>query len=187
LDLGSVELYAGPAVLGGPDDLDAVVRAFIAGAKKRLLIAVQELDSRAIAEAILAAKVAKVRVQLILEGDYLIEDPPIADPWAEVGANEDNRAIHSAVLRAGVDVITDLNPKIFHQKFVVRDPGLPTAAVLTGSTKLHAHRHGQEPAGSGARIGKQPQPRRRVARGGSRRPVPGRVRALSVRDLRRAS
>ncbi|HEV8208449.1 MAG TPA: phospholipase, partial [Acidimicrobiia bacterium] len=100
LNLGSVEFYAGPTVLGGPDDLDAVVRTFIGGAKKRLLIAVQELDSRAIAEAILAAKVAKVRVQIILEGDYLVEDPPTADPWAEVGANEDNRAIHSAVLRA---------------------------------------------------------------------------------------
>ena len=150
LDLGSVELYAGPAVLGGPDDLDAVVRAFIAGAKKRLLIAVQELDSRAIAEAILAAKVAKVRVQLILEGDYLIEDPPIADPWAEVGANEDNRAIHSAVLRAGVDVITDLNPKIFHQKFVVRDPCLPTAAVLTGSTNFTLTDTGKNPPGAGS-------------------------------------
>src|SRR5436190_20846967 len=150
LDLGSVEVYAGPAVLGGPDDLDAVVRAFIGGAKKRLLIAVQELDSRAIAEAVLAAKVAKVRVQLILEGDYLIEDPPIADPWAEVGANEDNRAIHSAVLRAGVDVITDLNPKIFHQKFVVRDPGLPTAAVLTGSTNFTLTDTGKNPPGAGA-------------------------------------
>jgi hypothetical protein len=91
LDLGSIEFYAGPTVLGGPDDLDAVVRSFISGAEKRSLIAVQELDSRAIAEAILAAKVASVRVQLILEGDYLAEDPPVADPWAEVGDNEDNR------------------------------------------------------------------------------------------------
>jgi len=48
LNLGSIEFYAGPTVLGGPDDLDAVVRAFIGGAKKPLLIAVQELDSRAI-------------------------------------------------------------------------------------------------------------------------------------------
>ena len=148
LDLGSIEFYAGPTVLGGPDDLDAVVRSFISGAEKRLLIAVQELDSRAIAEAILAAKVASVRVQLILEGDYLAEDPPVADPWAEVGDNEDNRAIHSAVLRAGVDVITDLNPKIFHQKFMVRDPGLPTAAVLTGSTNFTLTDTGKNPPGA---------------------------------------
>lgn len=115
VDLGSIELYAGPPILGGPDDLDAVIRTFIAGAKKNLLIAVQELDSRAIAEVILAAKARKVRVQLILEGDYLVEDPPVADPWSLLGNNEANRVIHSAVLRAGVDVVTDLNPAIFHQ------------------------------------------------------------------------
>jgi phosphatidylserine/phosphatidylglycerophosphate/cardiolipin synthase-like enzyme len=150
LDLGSIELYAGPSVLGGPDDLDVVVRDFIAGAEKRLLIAVQELDSRAIAEAILAAKARKVRVQIILEGDYLVEDPPVADPWAEVGGNEDNRVIHSAVLRAGVDVITDLNPRFFHQKFMVRDPGLPTAAVLTGSANFTLTDTGKNVPGASA-------------------------------------
>jgi phosphatidylserine/phosphatidylglycerophosphate/cardiolipin synthase-like enzyme len=136
VDLGSVELYAGPTVLGGPDDLDAVIREFIAGATDTLLIAVQEIDSRAVAEAILAAKARKVSVQIILEGDYLVEDPPIADPWSLTGDNENNRVIHSALLRAGVDLVTDLNPKIFHQKFIVRDPGAPTAAVLTGSTNF---------------------------------------------------
>jgi hypothetical protein len=48
-----------------------------------------------------------VRVQVILEGDYLLEAPALADPWAAKGANERNRVIHSALLRAGVDVITD--------------------------------------------------------------------------------
>jgi phosphatidylserine/phosphatidylglycerophosphate/cardiolipin synthase-like enzyme len=134
--LGGIEFYTGPPVLGGPDDLDQVVRAFIAGARKTLMIAVQELDSRPIAEAILAAKARKVRVQLILEGDYLLEDPPQADPWATAGDNEANRVIHAALLRAGVDVITDLNPAIFHQKFIVRDPGEDSAAVLTGSTNF---------------------------------------------------
>ncbi len=136
LDLGRIKFYAGPTSLGGPDDLDVVIRDFIAGATKALLIAVQELDSRSIAEAILAAQAAKVRVQLILEGDYLLETPPMADPWSSGGNNEENRVIHAALLRAGVDAITDLNPKIFHQKFMVRDPGLPTAAVLTGSTNF---------------------------------------------------
>jgi phosphatidylserine/phosphatidylglycerophosphate/cardiolipin synthase-like enzyme len=147
LDLGSVEFYAGPPVLGGPDDLDQVIRAFIAGATKTLLIAVQELDSRAIAEAILAAKVAKVRVQVILEGDYLVESPPLADPWALTGENEGNRVIHAALLRAGVDLISDLNPEIFHQKFMVRDPGLPTAAVLTGSANFTLTDTGTNPPG----------------------------------------
>jgi phosphatidylserine/phosphatidylglycerophosphate/cardiolipin synthase-like enzyme len=153
LDLGSIELYTGPAVLGGPDDLDAVVHGFIAGAKKTLLIAVQELDSRAIAESILAVKAAKVRVQVILEGDYLVEDPPLGDPWAVNGANEENRIIHAALLRAGVDIITDLNPAIFHQKFIVRDPGLPTAGVLTGSTNFTLTDTGTNPPGNKTQVG----------------------------------
>ncbi|HET6479044.1 MAG TPA: phospholipase D-like domain-containing protein [Actinoplanes sp.] len=148
LDLGSVEFYAGPTVLGGPDDLDAVIREFIGGATDTLLIAVQELDSRAVAEAVLAAKSRKVSVQIVLEGDYLVEDPPIADPWSLVGDNEHNRVIHAALLRAGVDLVTDLNPKIFHQKFIVRDPGAPTAAVLTGSTNFTLTDTGKNDAGN---------------------------------------
>lgn len=146
VNLGSVEFYAGPTVLGAPDDLDAVIRDFIAGAQKQLLIAVQELDSRPIAEAIIAAKQAKRRVQMIIEGDYLVEAPALVDPWTVGGDYEDNRTIHAALLRAGVDVITDLNPAIFHQKFVVRDPGEPTAAVLTGSTNFTLTDTGQNPS-----------------------------------------
>jgi phosphatidylserine/phosphatidylglycerophosphate/cardiolipin synthase-like enzyme len=151
--LGGIELYAGPTALGGPDDLDAVIRNFIAGAKKELLIAVQELDSRTITVAILAAKAAKVRVQVILEGAYLLDDPPAADPWSLEGGNEENRTIHAALLRAGVDVIVDLNPEIFHQKFMVRDHGLPTAAVLTGSANFTLTDTGANPILSGAKSG----------------------------------
>jgi PLD-like domain len=136
IQVGGIELFMGPTALGAPDDLEAVIKQFIAGAKRSLFIAVQELDSRPVAEAILAAKAAKLKVRMILEGDYLVEDPPLADPWAISGANETNRLIHSALLRAGVDLISDLNPAIFHQKFIVRDPGEPSAAVLTGSTNF---------------------------------------------------
>ena len=136
IQVGGIELHMGPTVLGGPDDLDAVVRQFIAGAKRSLFIAVQELDSRPVAEAILAAKAAKLRVKIILEGDYLLESPPRTDPWSLSGDNEENRVIQAALLRAGVDLISDLNPAIFHQKFIVRDPGEPTAGVLTGSTNF---------------------------------------------------
>ena len=121
--VGGIEFYAGPTVLGGPDDLDAVIREFIAGARHTLRVAVQELDSRPIAQAILAARAAGVRVQIILEGDYLREDRPAADPWSAAGANEENRLIYAALLRAGVDLITDLNPGIFH-----RDSSCGTAA-----------------------------------------------------------
>jgi phosphatidylserine/phosphatidylglycerophosphate/cardiolipin synthase-like enzyme len=126
----------GPVLVGAPDDLDAVIRDFLGGAKHSLAIAVQEVDSRSIADAILAARARGVRVQVILEGDYLMEAHPGADPWTASGEFEENRVIHAAFLRAGIDVITDLNPAIFHQKFVVRDVGASSAAVLTGSTNF---------------------------------------------------
>ncbi len=146
VQLNGIELYAGPPVVGGPDDLDAVIRGFIDGARQQVLVAVQELDSRPIAEAIITAvqrerqpvtaRRLKVRVRVILEGDYLVEPKPMADPFTAAGSLEGNRELHAALLRAGVDVITDLNPKIFHQKFIVRDPGTDTAAVLTGSANF---------------------------------------------------
>src|SRR5688500_3502979 len=102
VDLGAVELYCGPTVLGGPDDLDAVIRGFIDGAKETLMIAVQELDSRPIAESIVRAKSRGVRIQLILEGDYLVQKTPLADPWVAGGDHEINREIHAALLRTGV-------------------------------------------------------------------------------------
>lgn len=148
--IGGIELHAGPTVLGGPDDLDAVIRDFVTEARHTLRVAVQELDSRTIAQAILAARARGVRVQIILEGDYLREDRPAADPWAAAGANEENRLIHAALLRAGVDLVTDLNPAIFHQKFIVRDAGEPTAAVLTGSANFTLTDTGTNPAGGSA-------------------------------------
>ena len=121
--IGGVELYMGPKSVGGPDDLDLAIRDFIGEAQHSLAIAVQEIDSRPIAEAILEAKRRGVRVRVILEGDYLTEEKALADPWNSKGAHEENRIIQGALLKAKVDVISDLNPKIFHQKFIVRDSG----------------------------------------------------------------
>lgn len=126
----------GPTAVGGPDDLDVAIPTSIEGAEHSLAIAVQELDSRAIAPAILDPQKRKVRIRIILEGDYLREDPVLAGPWRSEGANEESRTIYGALLKSGVDVITDLNPKIFHQKFIFREKGKPTAAVLTDSTNF---------------------------------------------------
>jgi phosphatidylserine/phosphatidylglycerophosphate/cardiolipin synthase-like enzyme len=147
--VGGLELLVGPVSLGAPDDLDAAIRDFLDGARHELLIAVQELDSEAIARSVIAARARGVRVRIILEGDYLREERPVDDPWSSGGAGEGNRAIHSALLRAGIDVITDLNPAIFHQKFVVRDPGEPSAAVLTGSTNFTLTDTGTNPVVGG--------------------------------------
>ena len=47
---GKIEAYVGPHTLGGADDLEQVIVDFIKGARKRLDIAVQELDSEAIVQ-----------------------------------------------------------------------------------------------------------------------------------------
>jgi phosphatidylserine/phosphatidylglycerophosphate/cardiolipin synthase-like enzyme len=158
IQLDGIELYAGPPVLGGPDDLDVVIREFIGAAKQSVLVAVQELDSRPLAQAILAAAARpavpptatgrRVRVQVILESSYLGEDKPAVDPFAPGGDNEGNRELYAALLRAGVDVISDLNPEIFHQKFVVRDAGTDSAAVLTGSANFTRTDTGTNPPGN---------------------------------------
>jgi hypothetical protein len=68
---GKIEAYVGPPRLGGADDLEAVIVECMAGARRKLDVAVQELDSDAIAKAILAASWRGVRVTLFLEQDYL--------------------------------------------------------------------------------------------------------------------
>jgi phosphatidylserine/phosphatidylglycerophosphate/cardiolipin synthase-like enzyme len=151
--VGGVALYMGPPVLGAPDDLDEVIRTFIDEAKHSLMIAVQELDSRPITDSILAAKARGVRMQIILEGDYLREVPALANPWTDGGEYEDNRAIYAALLRAGIDVVSDLNADVFHQKFVVRDVGEPSAALLTGSTNFTLTDTGKNPSTNTVQVG----------------------------------
>ena len=47
----------------------------------------------------------------------------------------------SALLRAGIDVRTDYNPNIFHQKFIVRVRPGGDMALLTGGEAFHDHHH----------------------------------------------
>lgn len=130
--VGNVEFYAGPHTVGAPDNLEQVIVSFIDGTKKRLEIAVQELESLPIAEAIIRARQRKVLVKLVLEHDYLRAASPRKQPWNEGGKHEANRRIHDAILRANIDVKTDYNSSIFHQKFIVRD----RSSLLTGSTNF---------------------------------------------------
>jgi phosphatidylserine/phosphatidylglycerophosphate/cardiolipin synthase-like enzyme len=132
IKVGNVEFYSGPHSVGGPDNLEEVIVEFINGAKKRLEIAVQELESKPIAEALIEARKRKVLVKLVIEQSYLKRSPPKDDPWTAGGENEDNRTVHNAILRTNIDVKVDYNTSIFHQKFVVRDG----QSVLTGSTNF---------------------------------------------------
>lgn len=127
---GPVTLHMGPSNVGAPDDLEAPIIDFIAAAQSELLVSVQELDHRPIAEALIAARRRGVFVRMIMEQDYLREtSPPQTD---SLGTQEVNRELLTRVLRAGVDAKADYNPDIFHQKFIIRD----RTAVLTGSTNF---------------------------------------------------
>jgi phosphatidylserine/phosphatidylglycerophosphate/cardiolipin synthase-like enzyme len=161
---GKIEAYVGPKELGAADDLEGVIVDFIGGARSSLDIAVQELDSQPIAQAILDARWRGVSVNLFLEQDYQRtplrskKGVPLApktkagetpgDALRRVQWGDDdtdlaaNRRILAALLRSDVEVKGDFNPKIFHQKFALRDyrggkatkPGRP--ALLTGSANF---------------------------------------------------
>ncbi|SFR42513.1 Phosphatidylserine/phosphatidylglycerophosphate/cardiolipin synthase [Yoonia tamlensis] len=127
---GPITLHMGPDTLGAPDSLEAPIIDFIDGAQAELLVCVQELDHRPIADALIAASRRGVRVRAIMEQDYLREkNAPDPD---SLGVQEINRELLMRILRAGVDAKADYNPAIFHQKFMIRDK----ASVLTGSTNF---------------------------------------------------
>ncbi|MFV0472873.1 MAG: phospholipase D-like domain-containing protein [Pikeienuella sp.] len=132
-----IALHLGPdSVAAGLDDLEAAIIGFIDGARKRLDIAVQELESRPILEAILRAEIERgVRVRLVLEADYLVASRrprTVAEAFESGGEHEENRLLAAAALRSTVWLRSDFNPHIFHQKFIIRDG----EAVLTGSTNF---------------------------------------------------
>src|SRR5437868_14361077 len=148
---GKIEAFVGPAELGAADNLENVIIEFVNGAKKTLDIAVQELDSEPIAQAVLEPRVRGVDVRMVMEQDYLLsakvppgkvrtgEDEQAARrrvQWGEEPGErslEPNRKILAALLRCNVDVKAGYNPAIFHQKFIIRDFGTaprPTTSLL---------------------------------------------------------
>jgi phosphatidylserine/phosphatidylglycerophosphate/cardiolipin synthase-like enzyme len=147
---GKLQVFLGPQENGAPDDLEAVIIQFIDAAKFSLHLAVQELDNPKIADALDRAARRKrpgtntnLRVRLVTEGDYLVEPKPV-DPPTKAVSLDTNRSLLMQLLRGAIDSKIDFNPRIFHQKFVIRDAGQPGAAVLTGSanfTTTDTHRN----------------------------------------------
>lgn len=152
---GRIQAFVGPTELGAADDLETVVVDFLNGAQESLDIAVQEIDSEIIAQAILDARWRGVSVRVFLEQSYLQTDLTAAQiaaigngperltaQWVEDRPSPDfrtNRDILDALLRTDIEVHSDLNVEIFHQKFVIRDYRVgsrPTSALLTGSTNF---------------------------------------------------
>jgi phosphatidylserine/phosphatidylglycerophosphate/cardiolipin synthase-like enzyme len=150
--------YCGPTELGAPDDLEATIAEFIAGTTKTLDIAVQEIDSMPIAEAIAAKKREGKSVRVLLNRSYLQDETDsqnrpaaalttIAQLSADESERKINRDVFAALCRCGVEVRIDLNPdnKIFHHKFALRDVRLDKngsarrgdrPALLTGSANF---------------------------------------------------
>lgn len=159
---GKIQVFVGPTELGAPDDLEQAIIEFIAGAKDSLALAVQELDSMPIAQAILDAAWRGVVVRLVLEQDYL-QEKTFPKPKPRAGETQEearfrtqwqqdpprgldmNRDIARALLRSGCHVSADYNPDLFHQKFVIRDydeQAQKTSALLTGSANFtHTDTH----------------------------------------------
>ena len=159
---GKIQAFVGPPELGASNDLEKVIIDFIEGAEKTLDIAVQEIDSEIIAQAIIDVRWRGVKVRVFVEHDYIYdpkppekrakpeEDEELVDArlraqWNEYRRPEyikTNRDIHMALLRNGIDIKADYNHNhIFHQKFIIRDRRtknmiLPTSAILTGSTNF---------------------------------------------------
>jgi len=156
---GKIEAYLGPTELGSPDDLESVLIDFIRGARTSLDVAVQEVDNPRIAQALVDARWRGVDVVVFMEQDYLRSNltgrpPALPRPrdgetpeealyrvqWLEDSTElAENRRILSAMLRSDIEVHGDLNPKIFHQKFILRDyrgKASRTSALLTGSANF---------------------------------------------------
>ncbi len=155
---GKIEAFVGPTELGAADDLESTIVDFICDARKSLDIAVQELDNEAIAQALLDAAYRGISIRMFTEQDYLkssrppkprqrdgqsLKEAQLAAQWTErrhPKSSKTNRDILAALLRCGIDVKADLNSKIFHQKFIIRDyrngKTQGKAALLTGSTNF---------------------------------------------------
>lgn len=130
---GNISVHLGPIEQNAPDSLVRPIVEFIDKAKKRqkLMIAVQEIENREIVEAIIRARKKKVIIDIVIEQDYLLSNKIPDNPFEPSGKNEKNRFLYNAILRSGIDIKSDFNTNIFHQKFMILGN-----SVLTGSTNF---------------------------------------------------
>lgn len=136
LKVEDIEIHLGPQEQNGPDSLLEPILGFIAkaGHRQNLMIAVQEIDNPAIAEAIIQARLRGAVIDLVVEQSYLLAQKKpknSADAFKPGGAHEINRELFNAILRSTADIKVDFNPSIFHQKFMILGN-----KVLTGSTNF---------------------------------------------------
>lgn len=85
------------------DNIDLHMIAFIGKARATLDGALFELESRGIADALVAARDRGVRIRLVADGDYR-ENPDMA-----------------RIVEAGIDVVFDERSALMHNKFLIAD------------------------------------------------------------------
>ena len=98
--IGDVSFYMGPHTIHPAlDNLEQVIVDFIDGAQKRLVIAIQELESKPIAEAILRAEIErKVQIKVVLEADYLASKkrPKTVEEAFDMKGQQSRNGVYSA-------------------------------------------------------------------------------------------
>lgn len=111
--------------------LESSIVSFINNATTTLDIAVQEirwghkvLGTNPIKEAIHKRAENEIKIRIILEKSYLKEGSDNMDTFNTLSAHPN------------IEMISDKNSAIMHNKFVVRDYGTSNAALLTGSTNF---------------------------------------------------
>ncbi|HMJ04276.1 MAG TPA: phospholipase D-like domain-containing protein [Conexibacter sp.] len=162
---GKIKGYVGPQdVAEQLDDVEQVIVDFVEQATSTVDVAVQELDSIPIAEALIRQKRAGCSVRIVLNHSYLQDEvsrsrplDPALTTVAALAADDSgdykvNRDVFAALCRCGVEVRIDLNPTaIWHQKFIVNDlriegdgdfatgrrPGLLTGSANFTGTDCH--------------------------------------------------
>jgi hypothetical protein len=124
---GKIKAFAGPRELGARDDLCAVIVNFIDGAREALFIAVQEVGSEPIAQAVIDARWRGVEVKMIVEQDYLASDKiPKATAQAGETPAQAARRVQWEEYRRPKTAKTNrdiLSPGFFnfHLRFIFRD------------------------------------------------------------------
>jgi len=139
-----LSVYFGPTELGASDDLEQVIINFIQNTTETLDIAVHELDDPKIVTALVNQcqkirqinKARPIKVRIVLENDYIKEYPEDDPRFEKYKINRDIYAQLKKINDNNLEVQTDTNPSLMHAKFIIRDAGLETAAVLVSSANF---------------------------------------------------
>lgn len=100
------------------EDIDAVIREAVGGARSQVLVQAYLLTSKSLAQALIAAHRRGVDVRVLTDSAQ---------------AEEANRTVLDALAAAGIAVRCETKYRSAHNKLIVIDAATPQATVITGS------------------------------------------------------